>query len=45
MLTVNGMDPTIHLVHIKAVVTDDTVLGMEGEAAKSQDHLYPRRHC
>ena len=45
MLTVNGMDPTIHLVHIKTVVTDDTVVGMGGEAAKCQDNLYPRRHC
>ena len=32
MLTVNGMDPTIHLVYIKAVGTDDTVVEMGGEA-------------
>ena len=36
-LTAHGMDPTIHLVHIKTSVADDTVMEMGGEATKGQD--------
>ena len=39
MVTVNGIEPTIQLVHIKAVVTDDTVVEMGGEATKVQEDI------
>ena len=45
MLTVNGMDPTIHLYHMKVVVTDDIVVEMGGEAANGQESDEMEMHC
>ena len=44
-MAVNGIDPSIHLVHLNPDVTEDTVMEMGGEAVKGQDDLWLRRHC